>query len=115
MHQAMGITQTSGIGLRLAGLRKEFAGGVVAVDHINLTVAPGEFVALLGPSGSGKSTLLRLIAGLDQPTEGTIDGDRSQIAYVFQDAHLLPWRNVLRNVALPLELMGVPKAVRLDA
>jgi NitT/TauT family transport system ATP-binding protein len=82
-------------------------------------------VAIAGPSGAGKSTLLRLIAGLDQPTRGAIVSDRSTgrppeaaeqvpIAYVFQDAHLLPWRNLLHNVALPLELRGVARAARLD-
>src|SRR5207248_2499769 len=61
----------------------------------------------------GKSTLLRMIAGLDHPTGGTIAGvEPAGIAFVFQDAHLLPWRNVLCNVALPLELRGVSKTDR---
>jgi NitT/TauT family transport system ATP-binding protein len=115
MHLATGGAQLHGTGLRVTAVRKVFDGGVIAVESIDLTVAPGEFVAILGPSGSGKSTLLRLIAGLDRPTQGTIEGDRDQIAYVFQDAHLLPWRNVLRNVALPLELMGIGKSDRLAA
>jgi NitT/TauT family transport system ATP-binding protein len=103
------------------GIRQVFDGAVVALDGIDLEVRSGEFLAILGPSGCGKSTLLRLIAGLDRPTAGTItvahDGTaggqrRADVAYVFQDAHLLPWRTVLRNVALPLELMGVPKEAR---
>ena len=106
----------TGSSLHLHGVRRVFGGDVVAVERIDLDVPAGQFLAVLGPSGCGKSTLLRIIAGLDRPTAGQIDAiDRSSIAYVFQDAHLLPWRNVLRNVALPLELRGVRKGERLDA
>ncbi len=80
-----------------------------------MSITDGDFAAILGPSGCGKSTLLRLVAGLDQPTDGTLilhQKYRSKMAYVFQDAHLLPWRNVLRNVALPLEIAGVNRAQR---
>ena len=102
--------------LTVSGVRRVFPGGIVALERIDLRVHRGEFLAILGPSGCGKSTLLRMIAGLDHPTEGTITGvDPAHIAYVFQDAHLLPWRNVLRNVALPLELRGVSKQQRLIA
>jgi len=99
-----------GTALQLTDLRRAFDDGVVAVDGVELTVEEGQFVALLGPSGCGKSTLLRLIAGLDAPSGGRVElvGD-PQLAYVFQDPHLLPWRTVLRNVALPLELRGVAK------
>jgi NitT/TauT family transport system ATP-binding protein len=111
-------------------VRRVYSNGVVALDGVNLEVAPGEFVALLGPSGCGKSTLLRLVAGLDMPQGGTValdHGDhrgatleyrtagRSEVAYVFQDAHLLPWRTVLKNAALPLELAGVERSRRLEA
>ena len=78
------------------------------------TIQSGEFLAILGPSGCGKSTLLRLIAGLDSPTTGSIHHPAAELAYVFQDAHLLPWRNVLRNVELPLELRGINRAQRRD-
>ncbi len=114
---------SGGVSVSLSGVRRTFAGGVTAVERLDLAIPAGQFVALLGPSGCGKSTLLRMIAGLDRPDEGKIqsnDGDirsggRSSIAYVFQDAHLLPWRNVLRNVALPLELQGIDKHSRLEA
>jgi NitT/TauT family transport system ATP-binding protein len=88
---------------------------VVAVDHVDLDVAPGEFVALLGPSGCGKSTLLRLIAGLDRADRGSVEVSGGGVAFVFQDAHLLPWRTVLQNVALPLELASAAPAARLAA
>jgi NitT/TauT family transport system ATP-binding protein len=93
---------------------------VEAVAGIDLEIAPGEFVALLGPSGCGKSTILRIVAGLDHPDHGSVRvdgqapelgpdaGERTRLAYVFQDAHLLPWRDVLGNVRLPLELLGRP-------
>ena len=106
----MGDVETAGAAVRITGVRRVFRApgepDVVAVDRLDLAVAPGEFVAILGPSGCGKSTLLRMIAGLEPIDAGTIDVDRGAIAYVFQDAHLLPWRNVLDNAALPLELLG---------
>src|SRR5579862_5931714 len=82
---------------------------------MNLEIAAGEFVAILGPSGCGKSTLLRMIARLIEPTAGNIGiqpEERFHTAFVFQDAHLLPWRTVLDNAALPLELMGVSQEAR---
>jgi NitT/TauT family transport system ATP-binding protein len=94
----------------LRGVRRSF-GDVVALDGIDLSIAEGDFVALIGPSGCGKSTLLRIIAGLDQGT-GAVEVDRTSIAYVFQDAHLLPWRTVADNVGLPLDLRGTDRATR---
>jgi NitT/TauT family transport system ATP-binding protein len=110
-----------GCRLELTHVRKVFRGGhagdVTALESMDLEVAAGEFLAILGPSGSGKSTLLRIIAGLERPTEGTVTTRRHgkgrfDIAYVFQDAHLLPWRTVLSNAALPLELQGVDQKER---
>ena len=97
-------------------LRRTFEGGVEAVAINGFAINPGEFVSILGPSGCGKSTLLRIIAGLDHPTGGQVEiSDKHGVAFVFQDAHLLPWRNVLRNVELPLELMGKPPSERTAA
>ncbi len=101
--------------MRVQHLHKVFDGSVVAIEDLTLDIRAGEFLAVLGPSGCGKSTLLRIIAGLERPTSGLVEKVEGKIAYVFQDAHLLPWRNVLRNVALPLELIGVSRAEQLAA
>lgn len=89
-------------------------GGLNALEDLNFSVQPEEFICVLGPSGSGKSTLLRLIARLLKPTRGEIvfnkqstDGAEPKIGLVFQQANLLPWRNVMGNIALPLELQGI--------
>jgi NitT/TauT family transport system ATP-binding protein len=101
----------AGIGVALHGVRRVFATGVEAVAPLDLSIEAGSFVAFLGPSGCGKSTLLRMIAGLDQPNAGSISFSggpkRASVAFVFQDPHLMPWRRVLDNAALPLELAGV--------
>jgi NitT/TauT family transport system ATP-binding protein len=101
--------------MRIDHLRKVFENGVVAIEDLSLGIGDGEFVAVLGPSGCGKSTLLRIIAGLERATRGSVEKGKGKIAYVFQDAHLLPWRDVVRNAALPLELMGVGKKERIGA
>ncbi|PDT79024.1 ABC transporter ATP-binding protein [Bradyrhizobium sp. C9] len=95
-------------------------GAVLPVlDNVNLSIAPGEFVALLGPSGCGKSTLLRLVAGLEKPRSGSLREDEVRISgphpsrvVVFQDPTLFPWRSVWGNVALGLEAQGILKAQR---
>jgi NitT/TauT family transport system ATP-binding protein len=116
----------AGTRVAVRDVRRIFDTGVVALDGLSLDVPPGQFIAILGPSGCGKSTLLRAIAGLDDVQGGSVglsfkadpnstgaDG-RVDIAYVFQDAHLLPWRTVLRNVELPLELIRMSAAARRD-
>ena len=99
--------------LRLENVRRAFDHNIV-IGGMNLEVDAGEFLAMLGPSGCGKSTLLRLIARLAEPDSGRIGSQpaRFPAAFVFQDAHLLPWRKVLDNAALPLELMRVAREER---
>ncbi|GFE63966.1 ABC transporter ATP-binding protein [Litoreibacter roseus] len=98
-------------------------GPVHALKDVNLEIAKGEFVSFIGPSGCGKTTFLRCVAGLEQPTGGTIsvngmtpDEARQARAYgyVFQAAGLYPWRTIGRNISLPLEIMGYSKADQKD-
>ncbi len=92
---------------------KVYSNGTVALQDMNLTMGEGEFVSLVGPSGCGKSTVLRLIAGLGKISSGSIelseDEHKPELAFVFQEAALMPWTTVLENVRLPLKLAGVPK------
>ena len=88
---------------------------VTALDGVSLSIADGEFVAIVGPSGCGKTSLLRLLAGLIAPTSGsvllrgeTLGGPRPDIGFVFQQPTLMPWRTALDNVMLPLELRNTP-------
>src|SRR5699024_7086951 len=88
-------------------LSKQYASGLTALHDVSFSVAEGSFTVLLGPSGCGKTTLLKIIGGLLPATAGGVvfDGDTgSELAFVFQDSALMPWRNVRDNVALPLEL-----------
>ena len=101
-------------GVLIDGVSKVFrgpGGPVAALDNINLSVAPGEFVCLLGASGCGKSTLLNLIAGLDKPTLGSVSV-AGRPALMFQEAALFPWLTAGANIALALKLAGVPRAER---
>ena len=108
--------QPGGVALDLKAVRRVFDHDLVVIENLDLHVEAGEFLAILGPSGCGKSTLLRIIARLSEPDAGRIafdpDTERFQTAFVFQDAHLLPWRTVLDNAALPLELMGIGRDQR---
>lgn len=96
----------------VAGVTKQFGSAVGApvLQDINLTVSSGEFVCLLGASGCGKSTLLSLIAGLDQPSTGSVSVAGGRAALMFQEPALFPWLTAERNIALALRLAGVPKA-----
>ena len=87
-----------------------FPDGTQALENVSLSVTPGEFVTVVGPSGCGKSTLLRIASGLETQTQGSCAVDRDSIGYVFQDATLLPWRSVQRNIELLAELHGEAKA-----
>jgi NitT/TauT family transport system ATP-binding protein len=108
------MSQRRGAAIRIDHLRKEYGSGpehVVALDGIDLAIAPGEFVCIVGPSGCGKSTLLRILAGLDRATSGTVDIDATgwavANAMVFQDSGLFPWMNVEKNVGFGLMTRGV--------
>jgi len=123
------MSQTSVARLRHDGQDMEFAvtvrdvsktyGDVEALRDLSLDFPRGQLTSLLGPSGCGKTTLLKIIAGLLQPTSGqvevngkTVTGPGPDRAFVFQDFALLPWANVIRNVAFGLELRGVAKSER---
>ena len=89
-----------------------FDDGTKALDNVSFSINAGEFVTVVGPSGCGKSTLLRIASNLEASTGGTCSIDRDSIGYVFQDATLMPWRTVARNVELIAELHKLPKSER---
>jgi len=89
---------------------------VPILDGIDFEIQDGEFITIIGPSGSGKSTMFRLVTGLEQPTAGSIEVNGveevnrlSKVGYMPQKDLLLPWRSILENAMLPLEIKGVPK------
>jgi len=99
--------------VRVQGVSQVFGRGTPPVlEGVDLTVAPGEFVCLLGASGCGKSTLLNLAAGLLEPTAGRIEVSAERPALMFQEAALLPWLTASRNVELALQARGVGRAGR---
>lgn len=107
--------------LKVEGASKRFPGGQTAVyEDIAFNVEPGSFVSLIGPSGCGKSTVLKSVAGLLKPDHGEICWEhaatgeciRPEIGYIFQDATLLPWFSVRKNVEVPLRLRGIASALR---
>ena len=96
-------------------------GAITAVDHVSLGIAQGEFVSIIGPSGCGKSTLFNVIGGLTDAYEGTVTvagervrGPHAAIGMIFQEESTFPWRNVIDNVAFPLEIAGVAKTERYE-
>jgi sulfonate transport system ATP-binding protein len=106
--------------IRFADVAKTFVSShrtVHAVQNVNLEVSRGELVTLVGPSGCGKSTLLNMTAGLFQPSSGSVFYDGTKVTgynlktgYITQNDHLLPWRDVAGNVAVPLEIKGTPRS-----
>ncbi|MEO3872795.1 ABC transporter ATP-binding protein [Nonomuraea sp. B12E4] len=108
--------------LRLEALSKQFVKddvGIVALRDFTLEVEEGSFVTVLGRSGCGKSTVLNLLAGLIPPTSGAVlyrdepvSGPRPEIGYLTQSDTLMPWRDVRRNIELPMEIKGVPVRLR---
>jgi NitT/TauT family transport system ATP-binding protein len=102
----------AGEALRFDHVSMVFPDGTHAVDDVTLALRPRDFVTIVGPSGCGKSTLLRIASGLEACTSGTVVVERRSLGYVFQDATLLPWRTVAKNVELLAELQGVSKAQR---
>jgi NitT/TauT family transport system ATP-binding protein len=97
------------VSITLDKVDKKYPTGVQALDPISLQIAGGEFISIVGPSGCGKSTLLRIVAGLVAPSSGACQRpDNATAAFVFQEAALLPWRNVTRNAELLMELEHYP-------
>ncbi|MFC0469883.1 ABC transporter ATP-binding protein [Halalkalibacter kiskunsagensis] len=116
------VKNESGSLLRINNVSKIYDGSITALSDVNLDIPEGEFMSFVGPSGCGKSTIFKIIAGLSDPTSGSIEMvsptktetmmDRNEVGFVFQHATLLPWKSVLDNVGLPLELKGVSKKER---
>lgn len=106
--------QDSAAAVSLSGIAKTFETGTRALDRVDLNIRRGEFLSLLGPSGCGKSTLLRILAGLENPSQGTVtwDGDAAgagehDLGFVFQEPTLLPWASVRDNIRFPLRVKKV--------
>jgi NitT/TauT family transport system ATP-binding protein len=124
----MSDTVAPGAAIRLDGVSKVFGkagteAAYRAVDGLNLEVRPGQMLALLGKTGCGKSTIFNMVAGLTEPSSGTVRVDgrdpfaefdwfRGKLAIVFQNDRLLPWRTAIENVELGLEMLGMPAAER---
>src|SRR5437762_13099578 len=105
----------------VSAVSKVFPTGLEALRAVSVDIHPGEFVSFVGPSGCGKSTLLKLIGGLLDPSAGQIavagrkvDGPRRDVGVMFQTSVLFPWRTVLENVLLPIEVFGVERAAATD-
>ncbi|HET7718061.1 MAG TPA: ABC transporter ATP-binding protein [Bauldia sp.] len=108
----------------LKAISKTFSNGTVALRDLSLDIGERQFVSLLGPSGCGKSTVLRIIAGLGEPTSGTVEWPSAshdaagrpdrEIGFVFQEPTLMPWATAFNNVWLPLRLRGITKSAARD-
>ena len=105
----------------VSAVSKVFPSGLEALRGVSVDIHPGEFVSFVGPSGCGKSTLLKLIGGLLEPSSGEIavggrkvSGPRRDVGVMFQTSVLFPWRTVLENVLLPIEVFGVERASAID-
>jgi NitT/TauT family transport system ATP-binding protein len=115
-------SNSTGAVLQVMDLSTIFAdrnGGLRALEHVSFDVYPEQFVCVLGPSGSGKTTLLRVLAGLLPPTSGEVifkgqklTGPPPGVGFVFQKPSLMPWRTVIQNITLPLEIQNMPLEVR---
>jgi NitT/TauT family transport system ATP-binding protein len=121
MHSDVGFQNSQNITMQntnntplldFANVSMTFDDGTRALEDISFSIRPGEFVTVVGPSGCGKSTLLRIASNLEQNSGGTCTVDRDSIGYVFQDATLMPWRNIQRNVELIAELHKLDKSER---
>ena len=110
----MAMQPRAAIRLNHVGMTFNDQNGVLeTLRDINTQVAPEEFLCVLGPSGSGKTTLLRILAGLEQPTQGSVTFaaiGQPRVGLVFQESNLMPWRSVMDNITLPLELRGMQPA-----
>jgi NitT/TauT family transport system ATP-binding protein len=115
----MGLTAGSPAFLEARSLTKSFLDSrrlpFLALDGVSVAVEEGEFLAIVGPSGCGKSTLLRLLSGLEKPSSGEVRlrgellaAPRREIGFVFQRSNLMPWKTVLRNISLPLDVARTP-------
>ncbi len=110
MDSSAAILSVSDLNVTFTGKK----GDLRVLRNVNFNILEHQFMCLIGPSGSGKSTLLRVLAGLLPPTRGSVTFPKSShptIGYVFQDANLLPWRSVLKNITLPLEIKGVESSL----
>jgi NitT/TauT family transport system ATP-binding protein len=125
MTSTSASARTHGVRVVIEDTRKVYetrdGGELLAVDRVDLTIDPGEFVSIVGPSGCGKSTLLSLVAGLSPPTSGriTIDGEEvkrphSKVGVVFQTDLLLYWRNIIDNILLPIEIKRWPRQKHIE-
>lgn len=105
---------STAIRLKHVGMTFNDQNGVLeTLRDIHTSIAPEEFLCVLGPSGSGKTTLLRILAGLETPTKGRVEFpsiSQPRVGLVFQESNLMPWRTVMDNILLPLELRGVDRA-----